>query len=435
MAAFFDRFLKKNAAKGERHLQLSEIPGYLDSKEADINAKVESAAIAARSAASAGMREIGDKIRGLEEAGADDIRHPSPKVKQTALKSKKNFIISIEKTLSTELPEDPDLLYPALIELIRSVANNMRRQGKYLHPAFPDEMKEIKSSLDIIGRALNTMTEDFKPSVELREKINRARGYYEKVSGAAIEIRDIEAEAGDFDKKTESLKRSMADLESERKEIMSSGDFLEYESLAKELESLKEEKGEISARYGSLLVACDNVLRKTAYIAEKNGDAEVSENMNYLVVLLHSGESRDSAEASGIYRELYPYIHKTVSENDTLIKNKHEEQLFSSVDLFVSQLDEICSSYSGTLFGIDSAKERLSALGVDERIARLDEKVSDIEAETEKINREMSSGLSRKESLEESVPVMIEDLTVLLSEIEGGDVAVEGDWKETFLRE
>ncbi len=397
----------------------------------EVTEKINAAAKEARSAASTGMEEIKDKILGLEKVGIDDISHPSPKVKQTALKSQKNFIISMEKTLSTELPEDPDLLYAALVELIRSIANNMRRQGKYLHPAFPAEMKDIKSSLDVIGRALNKMTEEFKPSVELREKIRRSKADFEKVVSAAAESRDIESARVAFNEKLDSLDKSRIDLESERKEILSSGKYLEYGALSKELDSLCEEKGEISGRYGSFLVACDNVLRKTAYIAEKNGDIEISKGLDYLVLLLHSGEQKDSKEASEIYSNLYQYIREVISANDSLIKNKHESQLFSSGDSFISQLDEICLAYSAVISEISLVKEKLSSLAVVVDIQSLDERITGIEADIKRINGEIDSGKSRRQSLEESVPGIIEDMQVLLSEIDGGDILIEGDWGES----
>lgn len=433
MAGFFDRFFKKSEVKEERRLVFNEIPGYLESMDKDVGARIEEAANEARASAATGIKEIGDKIQKLEKTCTDDVKHPNPKVKQTAMKSKKNFITSMEKTLSTELPEDPDQLYTALVELIRSFGNTMRRQGKYLHPAFPDEMKDLKSSIDIIGRALNSMTEDFKPSVELREKVNRSKAYFEKISAAAGEIKTIDENARTFGEKTESLERSIADLETKRKEIISSGDYQEYESVVKELGSLKEGKSELSGRYGSFLINCDNVLRKTAYIAEKNGDARISENINYLVMLLHSSEKRDSTEASQIYRELYPYISTAISDNETIVKTKHEAHLFSSANLFISQLDEICGAYFGILSEIDSAEERLTVLGMNDKIVQIDRRVRDIEDEMEKINNDLGAGQSRKESLENSVPEIIENLKDLLSDIEGSEVVIEGDWRESVL--
>ena len=349
MAGFFDRLLKKKESPKELKLHLSEIAGYLDNKDDEVSAAIDTAAKNALSIAHAEIDVIAAKVHRLEEAGEDDVKHPSPKVKHTALKSKKNFIISMEKTLSTELPEDPEKLYSALVELIRALANNMRRQGKYLHPAFPDDMKDIKSSLDVIGRALNAMTGDVKPSVELREKVAVSRKSLDEIFSAAAEYNEAQVESESLKIKVESLDESHVRLESGREEFMTSGDFQAYESLSSKLKSLGEEKGEVSARYGSLLVTCDNVLRKTAYIAEKNGDNEISEKMNILVVHLHSGEREDYVEARRIYGELYSYIHETISENETLIKNKHEEQLFSSPKSFILNLDDICGEYSRVL--------------------------------------------------------------------------------------
>ena len=151
---------------------------------------------------------------------------------------------------------------------------------------------------------------------------------------------------------------------------------------------------------------------------------------DYLVMLLHSGEKKDSADASELYRELYPYINETISENETIIKTKHEAQLFSSANLFISQLGEICDAYSGTMSDLDSAEKRLSALGINEKLSGLDKKVSDIESELEKIRYELDTGRSRKESLADSIPAIIEELKDLLSEIEGRDVFIKGDWKD-----
>lgn len=433
MAGFFDRFLKKRVVKEEKQLFISEIPAYLDSKKAGIDEEIRSASDKARSAAISGIGEVTDKIQALDNLGENDIKHPSPKVRQTALKSKRGFLLSMEKTLSAyrDLPKDPDLLYSSLVELIRAVANNMRHRGKYLHPAFPDEMKDIKSSLDVIGRALNTMSEDLKPSVEVREKIGRAGKCFEKISSGASEIMDIGLKKQDLEEKREKLETSRTNLESERQEVISSGEFIEYKSLSKELESLEEKKDEISGRYGSFLVSCDNVLRKTAYIAERNGDKEISEKMNYLVVLLHSGEKQDSLKASDLYRELYPYISDTISENSSLIKNKNEEHLFSSAGLFNLQLKEICDAYSETLSELDSVKERISSLGIGEKIDLIDAKIRDIEDEMETIAQEIESGESAVENIEESVPEIMDDMTGVLSDIEEGDVVIEGDWRES----
>lgn len=430
MAGFLDRIFGKKEVQQEKALRFDEIRSYLDSKEEDLNGRIESAAKKAWTIADAEMSKISEKVRGLEDLAEDEIKHPNPKVRHTALRSKKNFAQSMEKTLSQELPEDPDQLYAALVELIRSIANNMRRQGKYLHPAFPDEMKDIKSSLDVIGRALNTMTEDFKPSVETREKIHSSARLYDEISHSAEELRKIEVETESIGKKLETNNSSMLDLESERKALMDSGDYYEYESVKRELESLGEEKEEISGRYGSLLVSCDNVLRKTAYIAEKNGDSEVSGRMNSFALCLHSNEQRDPVEISKTYATIYPHIERIISENENLIKNKHEIQLFSSYDSFITQLNEICSAYSKTKSGILSAKGRLSSLKIDTDISRIDREVVNIDHEMEKLNQDLEAKESFRSSLEESVPLKVEDLREMLSEIEECDVIIEGDWKE-----
>ncbi len=433
MAGFFDRFLKKKEVKAEKHLEIEEIPAYLSSKEAEVEERIISASDKARKSAIRGLEEIKDKIQLLENLGEDDVKHPSPKVRHTAMKSKKNFLDSIEKTLSSysELPEDPDLLYQELIGLIRSVANNMRRQGKYLHPAFPDEMKEIKTSLDVIGKGLNEMTGDFKPSVEIREKISLCRRDYERLALAASEIKEIELKRADAGERLNILDKERSDLESERKEIISSGEYAGYESLKGELDSLREKKEEISARYGGLVASCGNVLRKTAYIAEKNGDREVSEKLDYLVVLLHSGERKDSGEASDLYRELYPYINGIIAENDSLIKNKNEEHLFSSSGMFTLQLDEMCNAYFETVSKMDSLKERISDTGIEKMLDEADKKIRDTNMETETLTGEIESGQLRAGDLEESVPGILEDMTELLSVIEEGEVVIEGDWRES----
>lgn len=429
MAGFFDRILKKKEPE-VRHLNLDEVTGFLDESEADAYAVIEAAAKKARSTAEEVKKDIAGTLKELEEKGPDDIKHPNPRLRQTAMNSRKSFIASMEKTLSSELPEDPDLLYSGLAEMIKSMSNSMKRQGKYLHPAFPEEMAEIKSSLGEIGRELNSMTEELKEPVRLREKVHGARDRFGKIRSASAELSGIDKETASLEERISEMNTTLEAKIAEKKLLIDSGEYFEYESVVKEISSLKEEKDEISSKYGGLLVASDNVLRKTAYIAEKAGDAKVSERLNYLAVLLHSGGKKDSKDAIHIYRELYPYIEKTIGENDTLLKNKHEVSLFSSCDSFVSQLEEICGAYSVVLSEIESAEERISFLPVMENIDILGEKARHLEEEIEKAEDNLRMLAERKDNLEEKTPVLFDEMQDLLSEIEDGPVVVKGDWKE-----
>ena len=82
----------------------------------------------------------------------EKLSHPHPMVRQTALKSRANFITSMNKTLQQTLPEDPDQLLQRACradKIVLQFFNMKNRQGKYLHPTFPEEMKDLKSSLDM----------------------------------------------------------------------------------------------------------------------------------------------------------------------------------------------------------------------------------------------------------------------------------------------
>lgn len=424
---FMPGFIKSLFSKPEPEpvtLLFDEVGGYLDRKENEAALIVETAAERARAVCTAGMEELYEKVQEIGKMEVRQDSHPHPKVRTVAEKSIPRFISAMEKALSQQLTSDPELMYEDIIALIRSLADAMKKHGRYIAVVFPDDMKSIKSSLDHMGKALNSMTEEVRPAVEIRGGVSRARPLYQEIKAGMEESALLEGEILSMEDDFRELEAGVAEHDEKISSITSGQEYSSFISTKNRLSALREEQEEIVSGFEHLRSSCINVFRKSAYIAEKDGNTALAREINRLMEFLSSpGEA--TADAVEIYQGIYPSILAITKEHDGILKNSDEIKLFSSGELFPSRLSDIISEYMRVDEEIYAEKAALEGSGLAGELKRLESEKEKLLLSLDGLEERINDAEERRAVILSGMPGRFEELRSALTVLEGADVGLE----------
>ena len=428
MAGFIKRLFSKPEPK-VLHLSFDEVGGYLEDKEKEASLIVEGAAERARAICNDEKEKLIEKVHSVAEKEVRQDSHPSPKVRNVTEKSIPRFSSSMEKALSHQLTSDPELLYEDIVGMIRSIADSMKKHGRYIAAVFPDDMKSVKSSLDEMGRALNAMTEEVKPAVEIRSGVSGARSVYERIRSEMTESGRIDEDIPSLEDGIMELDSKSEALEGEVSALTSGGDYLDHVSSRNRLSALLEEKEEIGAGFEHLRSSCMNVFRKSAYIADKDNNHELTGDINRIMELLESSVDATPG-AVEIYTRIYPSLREITEEHEGILKNSDEIELFSSAELFSRRLGDIVSEYRRVDEEISSEEEKLAGSGIPGELEKLESEKKKVQASIGEMRQKISESESRRSEIAGDIPGRMEDLRSMLAGIEETDVDLETGWEE-----
>ncbi|MDD4127832.1 MAG: hypothetical protein PHV39_09150, partial [Methanomicrobium sp.] len=199
MAGFLKKLFSKEGDM-PHVMEYTDIAVFLDKSEKEDADKVEEVSNLSKPEVMAAIGDLKNKADSLSKAKISDDAEISPRVRTVVEKSLPGFSASLIKALPDSLPADPEEYYKTLVEVVQSIGKCLSGQGKYIHAVFPAEMKDIKTSLGVIGREINTLNEKIKPAMQNKEKIsavrtalNRSESLYSEYISSLDEIQKIES--------------------------------------------------------------------------------------------------------------------------------------------------------------------------------------------------------------------------------------------------
>ena len=424
MAGFFKKLFSKEDDT-PYVMDYNDISGFLDESEKEIAEILLKSSKRSEEVVLDAVSELRKKADSLMSVKISDNAELPPRVKVVVEKSVPGFSASLKKALPDTLPEDPEEYYNSVALLVQAIAKCMSGQGKYIHTAFPEEIKDIKSSVAVIGREINAMNEEIKPAVERREKVSGVRQTFDKTEFLFSE------KTSSFDEITK-LKTSISLNESELRDNADSiakcrktPEFLEYEGYLNRISSLDEERRELKDSYHLSVATVSNVFRKIIYAAEKKGNTDFSKALFSFDDLLLSKGKKDAKVISESYSALYPEIKRYLTDNSGFLKNKSEERLLSDSDELTSRISGLCGKYNSILDEISDLKSLVASNNQAETLAGIESRTDAMNAECTHMKSRISILEERQKEISEELPKSCEKLVSVLSDLRGRDTVIE----------
>ncbi|WP_209628557.1 hypothetical protein [Methanofollis sp. W23] len=371
------------------------------------------------------LQELEGTLNTLKDAeGREDI--PS-RLKTVTERSLPSFLTAMDQQIAKPLPEDPDGFYAAAADLITGILKVQRGQGRYLAGAFPEEMKEFRHVISLIGNAVNDLTVVVKEARDAQKQIDTARAALDALKAAKTGITEAGEHAADLEKRIaaaeQNLQEKTAALQGLR-EGQPYQDALRSRDAAKER---IERRDEAERAVQSLGAQAARVIRKAARVSTRADRKEEAKMLNACIALL---DDPVSAGAERVVAALPPAVRAVRDQfesEDLAIKSKEDRGLFS-------EDGKIEKAFTDAFAHLERMKKEAEEAEAQARAYTALHEAEDLENECEALKAGVAADQTARKEAEEQVasetehiPERARRLRDTLVPVAGVEVTLEGE--------
>ncbi len=422
MGGLFKRLFGKKEEPKPVVVRFSELDAWISDYEGEIRAVLLDTAETSRDIVTSAAEELRMHVHDLREIKVEAEFHP--KLIRVVEHSIPSFISVMDVTLGKGFSESPDEYYSDVVDFVNATAKNMKSQGRYITGVLPEEMKEIRQTLAVVGRQINELNEVFGPSRGKLSALAEIRRLYESVNRSVDKYHSSGEEVEALKKELDDCRSVIEALNSQISEIESGTEYQKAVVLNSEIAALKKEKQHLRDDYSRLVSLTSNAFRKAEYFAGKSGDSKLAGEIQTFWDMFEKPSSGDNSKLLSAYDALYPHLKTIFDKKEGILKNKTEQQLFSAAENLSEKIRAICSGYSSIsadLSVLSAKAEELRAFrekeACESKKAELTEKCHNTEKQivdvTEMCKKTADEILSLISSLQEKL-ISTEDRSVEL---------------------
>ncbi len=421
---FLDKLLKRSPEPEETELVFPDVPGWISEKERVIHEEADSAVRESRPRVCDALQEMQETVSALKEAKPDENVPLHPKLLRVVEQGVPRYAAAMEKTLSLSVSDVPGEYYDDCVELISQIAKNTKGPGRYIGNVFPALLKEIRVQTDVIGREINALSGVLTKTREQSGWVDEATEAHALISDKKIQFAEAQVKAASLAEKNTAMTAKLSTLERDIQTYREGPESLEYDKLMAQKRVCEGKLREADADYKRILSLSANVFRKAIHICDLSGDKETTEFLKTVRNGLKSPSSAGRVRGLAVYPSLFPRLARMIRENDSLIKNKDEEVLFSEQDAFIIPLNNaiarteeldgesarVTDALSNVVFVGTERKMKENILILKKQIATNSAQINDIQDSIDEIRA--------------SAPEMAENLRLNLEHLAGEVVHV-----------
>ncbi len=421
-------FLEKLFGKKEPELftiSMGAVPSWLDGREKT-----------ARSALLAETREAQKKIRDgivnlqqitntITRAEREEEIHP--KLKSIAKNSLPQFVKAMNASLAKELPEEIDLFYPAAVECLKSCLNSTKGQGRYLQAVFPEEMKAVKTGIDVIGHEINEITASLARYRKEKTLVDSALALHT----ALLEISTDRAKAEEKDKRITGRITEMTDriaaIEKELAGLPSDEQMTEVNTLKTALLEAENRREAATRTNAALSMTASHVFRKAEKIAVRQKRPSEIAVLRQTMELLSDHRVPDTGDLAGALAAACPIAERMIAAEEITLKNKEERAIFSDAKQFSSTICASCTDLVAHEETCRIAEEKLESHPLLVRTRSLEREKAQLETMLGKENQARVDLNEWVLKTKERIPKLVAELTKKIEGMVGGGVQLQID--------
>ncbi len=356
------------------------------------------------------LRELMDHLHSVER---DKAFHP--KLEKIAVNSLPLFEKAISSSLSRPLPEDPEEFYDASAESLKGMVKALTGPGRYLTGVLPEEMKAVKSAINRVGRAMNSMN----PLITVyRKKKESVRS----LSAISTEYRSTIDGIGEIDRQVPLMEQEIHRTE----EAMDGTGGGESEVSGAEEDSLgrlKEDRTRVESvmtekerELRALFAVVIHVLRKGEKIAHRDNNS-LAREIHEVIRMLEAKTFPTYQEISDPLSRVVGLVASMVESGEITLKNKEEKELFGNAGLITARVEEslanismLSAQYMEIEKQIEGHPTTQATIAREEESQSLQDQYAGLVNETEALRNERTSLAERQGSLHDSLQAGLEDL-------------------------
>ena len=415
-----ERFIK-GAQPQLTELAFQEIPGWLEVQEEEIRRGLEEVTGSSRSVIMeeiAGIRAIAASLEGAE--GAPGIH---PKLESIVKKARPEFMRSVEQALAKPLPEEPDGFYAAATAVLKALITATRGRGRYLSSAYAEEMRKLRTALQVYGSEVNRLTERHAEARAKFQTTGEIREIYDEMVRVREEYGATRNRMEHLEEAVRERKGALAEVETSIAAHMKSPAYLSEMNATESLQALEEDLEKAHLDYRTTALAALHLIKKAEREFAKRGDTQ------------SAAKVRDALAALAMVPDPAPQLHAALSEAipHTLAlvrsgavtpKNRDEKRLFRDERVLIDEmavLEERCSHLRDE---VSRASVKVASLETAESLHGLERRKKDLLAEQESDLRALAGDERRLEEMEGAYQALTIRLPEKVSGLAGDGVKV-----------
>ena len=403
------RDLLKGKEDSIREISFDDLPSLLDEKERAITKDLKRETEDQRPSITGAVKKIGDILDSFDTLQEGSVSHPKlEKITQSALP---NFVRSMRQHINHPLSPDEEAFYQDAASILKGCITTMKGAGKYLPMVFPDEMKELRSEISVIGRSLNELTAVFSLAKKKQAQIANLR----TLSQA---IRSLKTEQVERKARIETLEHQAGALDNEKIKVLQS---LEAFTNSDEFRLLDEEKGKLNRteneiarlrhRKEQTLSAILSVHRRAARVARHLDNREAEKILGETIDLLESSDPDCTSIRSSIQRS-GAVVLSLVGSSAITPKGQDEQRFLSSLDTTLEEAFHACADLRAAEAEARERSSRIQELPAQRKLLHQRSEQEKTNLALEQIGRDIAA---EKKSWAE-VPGRLESLQQKLSQ-------------------
>jgi hypothetical protein len=317
---------RKEEGPGSTAVDLAALPGLIDEEAAAARARVGPAFEGPARDVRRAVADLSALLGRLARADWDAAHHP--KLEQISRTTLPAFVRAMESCLARPLPDDPHEFYGAATAILKCSISALRGQGRYLRAVLPDEMKEVKAGVDVMGHAVNAMTAVLGEEKRELAALDGLRARLDRMAALDAEEQDAVGRSAGAESECAALTGERAEAEAELDALTGSPAAREHDDRRAEADRLRARASALEAAHRARTEALVQILRRAERLIAKRGDRQTATKLHHLQSTLSEplpgdGAALVPAVAGGlaVVRELVAAGEIAAKEGDPLLND------------------------------------------------------------------------------------------------------------------
>jgi len=339
MYKFISKFFGKRPAEPFK-IALNTIPLFLSEQEETAREKLAAGASVPVQNIRNGVAQLQHVVNGIAGAEQDPAIHP--KLKSIAKNSLPQFVRAMNASLSKELPDAIEEFYAAAVDCVKGCLNSSRGQGRYLQVVFPEEMKDVRTGIDAIGREINILTRLINEYHQVMSRVECVAGLYDEVTRLKAELKKSEERDHRISSRLEEMRDRIEEIGKEIEGVNRDDRMCQVKDLESKLTGLEKKRDNLNRQYASASMTAAHVFRKAEKIASKQHHSGEITALRRVMEILSDHAIPEHSELENSLSDALPVALRMVGSGEIALKNKEEMAVFSDIILFQKQITDLC---------------------------------------------------------------------------------------------
>ena len=396
-----------------REIRIDEVPDLLSGIGTDAGEVFRSGMQEPMQEVLTAREELRELIEHLHSVERDKAFHP--KLEKIAVNSLPLFEKAISSSLSRPLPEDPEEFYDVSAESLKGMVKALTGPGRYLTGVLPEEMKAVKSAVNRVGRAMNSMNPLITGYRKKKEDVGRLTAVSTEYRSAIDGIGEIDRQLPLLEQEIRRTEEAMEGTGGDESEVSGA----ETDSLGRlkdDRARVESEMNEKERELRALFAVVIHVLRKGEKIAHRDNNS-LAREIHEVIRILEAKTLPTYQEIAGPLSRVVGLVASMVESGEITLKNKEEKELFGNAGLITARVEEFLADISMlSAEHMEIGKQIQGHPATQATIAReeesqsLQDQYAGLVNETEALRNERTILAERKETLYDSLQAGLGEL-------------------------